>query len=73
MHLHKAFQNKAWKVSQSPLVKEFLQRLWCKCRQYHPLDALCQGFVEVHERAVWLKDVKFNEEVCIARASGMKD
>lgn len=42
-------------------------------QQCHPLDALCQGFVEVHERAVWLKDVKFNEEVYIARTSGMKD
>lgn len=44
-----------------------------KMQQCHPLDALCQGFVEVHEKAVWLKDVKFNEEVSIARTSGMKD
>lgn len=56
-------------MSQSSLVKELLQRLWCKCRQCHPFDDLCQGFAEVQEWTVWLKDVKYNEGVCIASKS----
>lgn len=56
-------------MSQSPLLKDLLQSLWCKCRHCRPFDDLCQEFAEVQEWAVWIKDVKFNEGLCIASKS----